>query len=88
MKLTKKQAYKLHYELWDWLYHNPSRKHLFNYILVTIILKGTNTMKETKRMTIVFPIQLWRKLKYMVADSKIKSIQDYIINLLNKSINK
>ena len=45
-------------------------------------------MKETKRMTIVFPIQLWRKLKYMVADGKIKSIQDCIIDLLQKAINK
>lgn len=26
MKLTKKKAYKLHYELWDWLYENPSKQ--------------------------------------------------------------
>jgi len=25
MKLTKKKAIELHRELWDWLYHNPSK---------------------------------------------------------------
>lgn len=30
MNLTKKQAYKLHYELWDWLYNNPN-KHKWNW---------------------------------------------------------
>ena len=26
MKLTKKRAIKLHRELWDWLFHHPSKK--------------------------------------------------------------
>ena len=26
MKLTKKKAYKLHYELWDWLYNHPLKE--------------------------------------------------------------
>ena len=26
MKLTKKKAIELHRELWDWLYHNPSKE--------------------------------------------------------------
>ena len=26
MKLTKELAIKLHRELWDWLYHNPSKE--------------------------------------------------------------
>jgi len=45
--------------------------------------KGANM--KTKRMTIIFPLQLWRKLKYMIADGKIKSIQNYIIELLEKT---
>jgi len=26
MKLTKKKAIKLHRELWDWIYHHPSKR--------------------------------------------------------------
>ena len=44
-------------------------------------------MKETKRMTIVFPVHLWKELKYMIADGAIKSIQDYVIITLVKAIN-
>ena len=26
MKLTKKEAFRLHFQLWDWLYHNLSKE--------------------------------------------------------------
>jgi hypothetical protein len=37
-------------------------------------------MQKLKIMTIKIPFELWQKLKHMIADGKIKSIQKAVID--------
>jgi hypothetical protein len=43
---------------------------------------------EFKIMTIRLPIELWKKLKFLIIEGKIKSIQSAIIDALQEYIEK
>jgi len=41
-------------------------------------------MKNEKNITIRLPVPLWKKLKMAIIDGKIKSVQQAVVDLLEK----